>query len=124
MTRAEYYIEGWRAVVRDVKYLNHRMLRAETYLEGWRGVVRELGGLAPFPQAQYSYACEWFLSAYLLICLSGWQKNTKKSEITKDTIQRKCSQLLIRVFAHLSMRLRGQTIDRNTLIAIHCIVTG
>ncbi len=42
------------------------------------------------PHEYYSYACIWLLSAYLFICLSGREKNHKKTEKdTEDAILKK-----------------------------------
>ncbi len=42
------------------------------------------------PHECYSYACIWLLSAYLFICLSGGEKNHKKTEKeTEDAILKK-----------------------------------
>jgi len=42
------------------------------------------------PHEYYSYACIWLLFAYLFICLSGREKNHKKTEKkTEDAILKK-----------------------------------
>ncbi len=48
------------------------------FFEGW------------LPHEYYSYACIWLLSAYLFTCLSGREKNHKKTEKeTEDAILKK-----------------------------------